>query len=338
MNELAARRLRRLIAGDLLERSEAAAFVGELMDGALDDIAAAGALVALAMRGESVEEIVGAAEAMRARMVELARETGEVVDIVGTGGDGAGTINLSTMAALVLAAAGISVAKHGNRAASSACGSADVLEACGYRLDLPPDRSAAILRETGFAFLFAPRYHPAMRNVANVRRTLGVRTIFNLLGPLCNPARAPLALVGVAREGLVEPIGDVMRALGVRAGGVICGEGGVDEAIGDGITHLYRFDESQVRRERIDPRALGITVPLADLVERNIEGAARAFRDILGGRRSGRSEVVALNAAVAMLVIGRASSLESALVRAREILASGRALALFERAAEASRA
>ena len=338
MNELAARRLRRLIAGDLLERAEAAAFVGELMDGALDDVAAAGALVALAMRGESVEEIVGAAEAMRARMVELARETGEVVDIVGTGGDGAGTINLSTMAALVLAAAGIPVAKHGNRAASSACGSADVLEACGYRLDLPPDRSAAILKETGFAFLFAPRYHPAMRNVANVRRTLGVRTIFNLLGPLCNPARAPLALVGVAREGLVEPIGDVMRALGVRAGGVICGEGGVDEAIGDGITHLYRFDESQVRRERIDPRALGITVPLADLVERNIEGAARAFRDILGGRRSGRSEVVALNAAVAMFVIGRASSLESALVRAREILASGRALALFERAAEASRA
>ena len=338
MNELAARRLRRLIAGDLLERTEAAAFVGELMDGALDDVAAAGALVALSMRGESVEEIVGAAEAMRARMVELAHETGEVVDIVGTGGDGAGTINLSTMAALVLAAAGIPVAKHGNRAASSACGSADVLETCGYRLDLPPDRSAAILKETGFAFLFAPRYHPAMRNVANVRRTLGVRTIFNLLGPLCNPARAPLALVGVAREGLVEPIGDVMRALGVRAGGVICGEGGVDEAIGDGITHLYRFDESQVRRERIDPRALGITVPLADLVERNIEGAARAFRDILGGRRSGRSEVVALNAAVAMFVIGSASSLESALVRAREILASGRALALFERAAEASRA
>ena len=338
MNDHAARRLRRLIAGDALERTEAAAFVGELMDGALDDVSAAGALVALAMRGESVEEIVGAAEAMRARMVELVHDSGEVIDIVGTGGDGAGTINLSTMAALVLAAAGIPVAKHGNRAASSACGSADVLEACGYRLDLSADRSARILRDTGFTFLFAPRYHPAMRNVANVRRTLGVRTIFNLLGPLCNPARAPLALVGVAREELVEPIGEVMRALGVRAGGVICGEGGVDEAIGDGVTYLYRFDQRQVRRERIDSRALGISVPLGDLVERTVEDAAGAFRDILGGRRSGRSEVVALNAAVAMFVVGCAASLESALERAREILASGHALALFERAAEASRA
>jgi len=337
MNEDVARRLRRLIAGNPLQRVEAAAFVGELMDGALDDVAAAGALVALAMRGESVDEIVGAAEAMRARMVELPHDAEDLVDIVGTGGDGAGTINLSTMAALVLAAAGVPVAKHGNRAASSACGSADVLEACGYRLDLPPERSAELLRETGFTFLFAPRYHPAMRNVANVRRTLGVRTIFNLLGPLCNPARAPLALVGVARDALVEPIGEVMRTLGVRAGGVLCGAGGVDEAVGEGVTQLYRFDESQVWRERIDPMSLGIAVPLSDLVERSVEDAARAFRDILGGRSSGRAEVVALNAAIALFVVGRAKSVEAALVRSREILASGAALALFERAAEASR-
>ncbi|MDH2909514.1 MAG: anthranilate phosphoribosyltransferase [Candidatus Eremiobacteraeota bacterium] len=338
MNEDAARRLRRLIAGNSLDRAESAAFIGELMDGAIEEVAAAGALVALAMRGESVEEIVGAAEAMRARMVELPHDAADLVDIVGTGGDGAGTINLSTMAALVLAAAGVPVAKHGNRAASSSCGSADVLEACGYRLDLSPERSAELLRDTGFAFLFAPRYHPAMRNVANVRRTLGVRTILNVLGPLCNPARAPLALVGVARDDLVEPIGEVMRALGVRAGGVLCGEGGVDEAVGMGVTHLYRFDEAQAWHERIDPAALGIAVPLSDLVERSVEDAARAFRDILGGRRSGRSEVVALNAAIALFVIGRASSMEIALARSREILASGAALALFERAAEASRA
>ena len=338
MNDFAARRLRRLVSGESLKRDEAAAFVGELMDGALDDVAAAGALVALAMRGESVDEIVGAAEAMRARMVQLKHDLGDVVDIVGTGGDGVGTINLSTMAALVIAADDIPVAKHGNRAASSACGSADVLEACGYRLDLPPARSAELLRENGFVFLFAPRYHPAMRNVANVRRTLGVRTIFNLLGPLCNPARAPLALVGVSREELVEPVGDVLRALGVRAGGVICGEGGVDEAIGDGITQLYRFDKTQVYREQIDPRALGIAVPLAELVERTVEDAARAFRDILGGRRSGRSQVVALNAAVTMFATGRAESVAVAFARAEAILASGRALALFERVAEASRA
>ncbi len=337
MNEEAARRLRRLIAGDPLDRAESAAFIGEVMDGAIDEIAAAGALVALAMRGESVEEIVGAAEAMRARMVELPHPAEDLVDIVGTGGDGAGTINLSTMASLVLAAAGIPVAKHGNRAASSACGSADVLEACGYRLDLSPERSAELLRETGFAFLFAPRFHPAMRNVANVRRTLGVRTIFNVLGPLCNPARAAQALVGVARDDLVEPIGEVMRSLGVRAGGVLCGEGGVDEAVGEGVTHLYRFDERQVRHERIDAAEFGIAVPLGDLVERSVEDAARAFREILGGRSPRRAEVVALNAAIAMVTIGRAATMEDALARSREILASGAALALFERAAEASR-
>ncbi|HUY11870.1 MAG TPA: anthranilate phosphoribosyltransferase [Candidatus Dormibacteraeota bacterium] len=333
MPESAAQRLRRLLAGDRLTRAESAAFIGELMDGSLDEISAAAALAILSMRGESVDEIVGAAEAMRSRMLPFTAASRQVLDIVGTGGDGANTINLSTMAALVVAASGVPVAKHGNRAASSSCGSADVLEACGYRLDATPQRAAAMLDELGFTFLFAPRYHPAMRNAANVRRTLGVRTIFNVLGPLCNPAHASLILVGVARPESIESIGAVLRQLGVEAGAVMCSEGGIDEAIGDGVAQLYRFNAEGAWLESVDPHDFGIDVPLEALVERSVEGAARAFREVLGGVTCGRSEVVALNAALAFVIAGVEGEVASALARARAILASGSALDLFERAA-----
>src|SRR5579862_7919867 len=179
--------LRRLIAGEDLSQEESAAFVGEVMDAAYTPAQAAGVLVALAAKGEGVDEIVGAARAMRERSLHVEHGLPAVVDVVGTGGDGANTVNISTMAALVVAAAGIPVAKHGNRAASSACGSADVLEAAGLPIEIAPDVAAAMLRGAGFAFMFAPRYHPAMRNVGPIRRELGVRTIFNILGPLTNP-------------------------------------------------------------------------------------------------------------------------------------------------------
>ncbi len=191
--------LRRLIAREDLSREEAAAMIGEIMDAAFTPVQAAALLAALASKGEAIAEVTGAAQAMRERALRVHHALPTVVDVVGTGGDGANTINISTLAALTVAAAGVPVAKHGNRAASSACGSADVLEAGGMRIDVGPDVASAMLEQANFAFMFAPRYHPAMKNVAPVRRELGVRTIFNVLGPLTNPAFATHQVVGVAR-------------------------------------------------------------------------------------------------------------------------------------------
>jgi len=326
--------LRRAIAGDDLSEPEAAGFVGAAMDGSFSPVQVAGILTALASKGEALAEIVGAAKAMRERGVHVEHGLDEVLDIVGTGGDGANTINISTMAALCVAASGIPVAKHGNRAASSACGSADVLEAAGLNLDVPPERAAEMLRATGFTFMFAPRYHPAMKNVAPVRRELGVRTIFNVLGPLANPARATHQVVGVSREALLEPVGNVLRALGVRRGAVVHATNGLDEVAGDAPTHVFSFGDEGTRRWLLDPAAFGIATPLAEIVGTSIGVCKDAFFAILGGERSRRADVVALNAAVALHAAGREARLEDALDRARSILASGAALEVFARAKE----
>jgi len=326
--------LRRAIAGDDLSEREAAGLVGAAMDGSYSPVQVAGILIAIAGKGEAVAEIAGAARAMRERSLHVEHGLDTVLDIVGTGGDAANTINISTMAALCVAAAGIPVAKHGNRAASSACGSADVLEAAGLNLDVTPERAAAMLRGTGFTFMFAPRYHPAMKNVAPIRRELGVRTIFNVLGPLTNPARATHQIVGVSRAELLEPVGDVLRALGVRRGAVVHATNGLDEVAGDAPTHVYAFDEDGARRWLLDPAALGIATPVSEIVADSIDGCKEAFFAILGGERSRRSDVVALNAAVALHAAGFEARLENALERARSILASGAALDIFARAKE----
>jgi len=328
--------LRRLIAGDHLSEAESAELIGAAMDGSLTPVQLAGLLVAIASKGESVAEIAGAARAMRERSVPVEHGLEMVVDVVGTGGDAANTINISTMAALVVAAAGIPVAKHGNRAASSACGSADVLEAAGFPLELSPERSARLLERTHFAFLFAPRYHPAMRNVAPVRRELGVRTLFNVLGPLTNPARATHQVVGVSRPELLEPMGRVLQALGVRAGAVVHAQNGLDEVAGDVPTQIYAFDESGGRLWTLEPERVNVRTPLAQIVATSVDGCRAAFFGILGGERSPRSEVVALNAAVVLHAIGAEPSLESAMERARALLAQGSALQTFEAAKELS--
>ncbi len=250
--------LRRALAGENLTQDEAATFVGEIMDGNYTSSQAAGLLVALAAKGESVDEIVGAARAMRARSLHVDHGLPMVVDVVGTGGDHANTFNISTMAALVVASTGIPVAKHGNRAASSACGSADVLEAAGLPIEIDPVAAAAMLRECSFTFMFAPRYHPAMRNAAAVRRELGVRTIFNLLGPLTNPANATHLVVGVPRPELVERIGEALRMLGAQRGAVVHGLSGIDEVVGDAPTLVYLFDERGASLRRVEPSDFGI--------------------------------------------------------------------------------
>jgi anthranilate phosphoribosyltransferase len=326
--------LRRAIAGDDLSEPEAAGLIGAAMDGSFTHIQVAGILIAIAVKGEAIAEIVGAARAMRERSLHVEHGLDAVLDIVGTGGDGANTINISTMAALCVAAAGIPVAKHGNRAASSVCGSADVLEAAGLRLDVSPDVAAAMLRGAGFTFMFAPRYHPAMKNVAPVRRELGVRTIFNVLGPLANPARATHQIVGVSREALLVPVGDVLRALGVRRGAVVHAANGLDEVAGDAPTHVYSFDEEGARRWLLDPATFGIATPLAEIVAGSVEGCTEAFFSILGGERSRRADVVALNAAVALYAAGFEARLDEALERARSVLGSGAALDTFQRAKE----
>jgi anthranilate phosphoribosyltransferase len=308
--------------------------IGAFMDGEFTPAQGGGLLVALACRGEDVDEIVGAARAMRERSLHVEHGLPEVVDVVGTGGDGANTINISTMAALVTAAAGVPVAKHGNRAASSACGSADVLEATGLPIDLSPELAAHMLREANFTFMYAPRYHPAMKNVGPIRSELGVRTIFNVLGPLTNPAAATVQIVGVARPELLEPLAAVLQALGVRRGAVVHGENGIDEVAGDVPTSVYSFDGSGSRRWTLDPAAYGIATPLTAIVGDSVEAAKTAFLSILGGEESPRADVVALNAALVLHTVGRAPTMDSALEQARSIVRSGAALRTYERAKE----
>jgi anthranilate phosphoribosyltransferase len=326
--------LRRLIAGARLSQTESAELIGAIMDGEITPSQGAGLLVALAARGEDVDEIVGAARAMRERSLHVNHGLPEVVDVVGTGGDGANTINISTMAALVTAAAGVPVAKHGNRAASSACGSADVLEATGLPIDLAPERAAQMLREGNFTFMYAARYHPAMKNVGPIRRELGVRTIFNVLGPLTNPARATVQIVGVARPELLEPLAHVLVELGVRRGAVVFGENGIDEVAGDVPTSVYSFNGSGGKRWTLDPADYGIATPLAAIVGRSVDEAREAFLAILSGEKSARADVVALNAALALHTVGTDPTMQAALERARSILAAGAALRTYERAKE----
>lgn len=327
--------LRRVLGGDDLSADDAAFFIGEVVDGSYTPAQAAALLAALAAKGESAQEIAGAARAMRERSVRVEHGLPMVVDVVGTGGDHADSINISTMAALVVAAAGIPVAKHGNRAASSACGSADVLEAAGFPIEVAPEVAARMLRESNFTFMFAPRYHPAMRNAAAVRRELGVRTIFNLLGPLSNPARATHQVVGVAREDLVERLGPALRALGVRRGAVVHGGSGLDELSGDAPSSVYSFDESGARTWQLDPRDAGIASPLRTPVGGSVDKCRDAFVEILQGTPSDAADVVALNAALVLQLTGARDAIDDAFQLARSILRSGAAWQTFERARDA---
>lgn len=326
--------LRRVVARDDLSEAEAAAFVGEVMDGSYTPVQAAALLAALASKGETTDEIVGAARAMRERSLHVEHDLGMVVDVVGTGGDHANTINISTMAALVVSAAGIPVAKHGNRAASSACGSADLLEAMGLPIEITPERAAAMLRGCGFTFMFAPHYHPAMRNAAPVRRELGIRTIFNLLGPLTNPARATHQMVGVAHESLVEKVGRALQSLQVRRGAVVYGCSGVDEVVGDAPTLIYSFDEEAAHLWQLDPSEFGVASRMDALQGGSVAACRNAFVEILGGAGGPAGDVVALNAAVVFHVAGVHADLREAYERAQAVLRSGAAWRTFERAKE----
>jgi anthranilate phosphoribosyltransferase len=323
--------LARLIAGDSLTAEVTAERVGKIIDGELPPEYAGAWLAAMAAKGEEVAEIVGAAEAMRARSLRLMHDCPLLLDVCGTGGDGLGTINLSTVVAFVVAACGVPVAKHGNRAASSQCGSADVLEAVGVDLDLSPEEARNRLEAGGVAFLFAQQYHPAMRRVAPLRGALGVRTIFNLLGPLTNPARATHQVIGVAQPRALERMALAAAELGVKAGAVVHAACGLDEVAGEGLTTILFFRGRELRQATIDPAHYGIRATLDDLRGGDVEVNARALLAILEGERSPRAEVVALNAAVALEVTGHCPDFETGLAEARGALRNGQARAQLAR-------
>ncbi len=325
--------LRRLVAAEDLREDDAAAITGAIMDGELTPAQTAAFLTALAAKGETAGELTGTARAMRERSVKVDHGLPLVADVVGSGGDGPNTINISTLAALVVAAAGVPVAKHGNRAASGQCGSADLLEAGGMELEMPPARAAASLKELGFAFMFAPAYHPAMKNVGPVRRELGIRTIFNLAGPLTNPAQATHLLVGVARPDYVPIVGEVLQALGVRAGAVVHASSGIDEIGGEGPTSVYEFGDGAVKRWTLNPEEFGVRASAAEIRGGPVAECRAAFEAILAGERSPRSDVVALNAALAFRLCGKTADIKDGMELARAQLYEGRAASLFARAA-----
>ncbi|MGC2192794.1 MAG: anthranilate phosphoribosyltransferase [Candidatus Dormiibacterota bacterium] len=322
--------LRRLLQGETMSAAESAATVGAIIDQTITTAQAAGLLIALAARGETIEEVVGAATAMRQRAVRLEHRLPLVVDIVGTGGDGTRSLNISTAAALVVAGAGIPVAKHGNRAASSACGSADVLEALGVPLDRQPAAASELLSAHRITFLFAPLYHPAMKAAAGLRQQLGVRTIFNLLGPLCNPAGANRQLVGVFGESQVDLVAEALQGLGAGEGAVVHSASGMDEVAGDGPTTVAQFTKEGTRRWTLHPDNYGVKASLDDLRGGDAQTNAELILAILGGESSPRADVVALNASLALVVAGAAGDLEEGLVLARASVGSGAAMAALE--------
>jgi anthranilate phosphoribosyltransferase len=322
--------LRGVLGGTDLSASEMAALVGAIMDETLSPVRAAALLAALAAKGETVDEVVGAARAMRERSVRVEHGLPLVLDVVGTGGDNAHTINISTTAAFIVAGCGVAVAKHGNRAASSACGSADVLEALGVDIDRAPEASARILRDHHIAFLFAQRHHPSMRAVGPIRRELGVRTVFNILGPLTNPAGAHRQLIGVARTEHVALVADALRELGAEAGAVIHGGDGLDEISGEAPTEVVQFDRDGVRRWTLDPARYGVRATRAEILGGDAATNAAALLAILDGERSPRADLVLLNAALALVVASEAVDLDDGMVRARTAVETGRARAALD--------
>jgi anthranilate phosphoribosyltransferase len=325
------RALGQLLDGRDLSRDEAREVMASIMNGEATPAQIAGFLIALRAKGETADEIAGCAEAMREHALPVRPRRDDLVDTAGTGGDAAKTINISTGAALVAAAAGAGVAKHGNRAVSSASGSADVLEALGFNLELPADRIAQSIDELGFGFLFAPTHHPAMRHAAPVRRELAARTVFNVLGPLTNPAGARAQVVGVYAPELVRTIAEVLAQLGASRAFVVHGAGGIDELSPAGPNFVCEVVDESVRTRNIDPVELGLArCELAELRGGAPEENAAAIRAVFAGEDGGRRSAILLNAAGAIAAGGHAEDLREGLELARRAVDSGAAAERLE--------
>lgn len=320
--------LTRLLDGRSLSRSEARTVMDQIMNGEATAAQIGAFLVALRIKGETVEEIAGCAEAMRAHVLAVRPRRTDLVDTAGTGGDGARTFNISTAAALLAAAAGAGVAKHGNRAVSSASGSADVLEALGFRLDLPAARIERSIDELGFGFLFAQLHHPAMRHAASVRRELATRTVFNVLGPLTNPAGARAQVVGVYAPELVRTIAEVLVQLGAQRAYVVHGADGIDELSPTGVNLVAEIVEGEIRTLEVDPLDLGIArCAPSDLAGDSPQANADIVRRVFSGEPGPRRDAVVLNASGAIVAAGHAESLAEGIVLGAAAIDSGAASA-----------
>ena len=323
--------IRRLVDRQSLGRDEMHEVFSEMMDGRASDVQKSSLLVALRMKGETAEEITGAAMAMRERVTPLTVDRERIVDTCGTGGDGRGTFNVSTIAALVAAGAGASVAKHGNRAVSSSCGSADVLAELGVNIDLDAARMSEVLGQTGISFLFAPKLHPAMGAVAAIRRELGVRTIFNVLGPLTNPAFARRQVLGVYSLHLVDVVARVLLALGADHALVVHSRDGLDEISISAATTVGEVRDGALRSYELTPEEIGVKrYPIDGIAGGDARENARIAREILGGGNGARSEIVAANAGAALYVSGAAPTIRDGVIMAREAIANGKAMAKLQ--------
>jgi len=320
-----------------LTRIEAAAAMEAIMSGAATNAQIAAFLTALRMKGETVEELIGLAQVMRQKAVKVRAGTADVVaqtgtdremliDTCGTGGDASGTFNVSTATAFVVAGAGLKVAKHGNRSVSSLCGSADVAETLGIHIELPPPQVARCLEEVGIGFLYAPLLHTAMKHVMAARREMGIRTVFNMLGPLTNPAGANAQLIGVYADSLCDPLARVLAELGTIRAYVVHGADGLDEITNTGESHIAEVHEGVVRSARVRPEDFGMPrASIADLQGGDREENARIIRQVLGGETGPRRDIVLMNAAAALVVGGKARDLKEGVGLAADSVDSGKA-------------
>jgi anthranilate phosphoribosyltransferase len=322
-----------------LGRAEARELVLAIMDGQLTPAQVGAVLVALRMKGETVEEVVGAALAMRARATPVSTRRRPVIDTCGTGGDGSRSFNISTAAAFVVAAADVCVAKHGNRAVSSSCGSADVLEALGVRIDLGPAEVERCLEEAGIAFLFAPRYHPAMKHAAGPRREIGARTIFNLLGPLANPVGANRQLLGAYSVEAARLLAEALVQLGSERALVVHGHGGLDELALTGPSQVFEIRDGRLSAYELTPEEAGLKRRPTPRVEGGDAAEnARLLGAVLAGEEGDPLDAVILNAGAALLVAGRVKRLEEGVAEARKLVRSGAASERLDRLRRLSQA
>ncbi len=320
-----------LMESQNLDEIQAESVMEQIMSGEATPAQIGGFLVAMRLKGETVEEVTGFARAMRRNAIPVQPHRAMLVDTCGTGGDGVGTFNISTTAAFVVAGAGVAVAKHGNRSVSSRCGSADVLQALGVNLELGPEAVAACIDAVGIGFLFAPRLHPAMKHAIGPRREMGVRTVFNLLGPLTNPAGAQSQVIGVYAPELTEMVARVLGALGSRGAFVVYGADGLDEFSTTGPNKVSRLVDGRVENMVVDAISLGLPrASLADLMGGDAVENAAITRSILAGEPGPRRDVVLLNAAASLMAAGAVNSLSEGVLKAAMSIDSGAALARLE--------
>jgi anthranilate phosphoribosyltransferase len=328
--------LKKLISGETLDTEASSRAFAALISGEISQVRIASFLTALATREATVDEIVGAARAMRSAMLNVAAPAG-AIDLCGTGGDGHSTLNVSTAATFVVAACGVPVAKHGNRNMSSRTGTADVLEALGVKIDIDSVTAERCLREAGLSFLFAQTYHPAMRHVAPVRKELGFRTIFNLLGPISNPAGVRRQLLGIYSRDWIEPIARVLAKLGTEKAWVVHGSDGLDEMTTTGITHVAALENGRVTMRDIVPEDAGLErTTLTEIKGGEPAENAAALRALLDGARGAYRDIVLLNAAAALIVADTAADLKAGVALAAGAIDSGRAKAVLAKLAAAS--